>query len=102
MNNHEFKTNYENGGWHFRRSGDCCLTLSVGKPSHPIIIWDNGTKEWHLYGVLHRVGKPAIEYPNGDVEYWFNGKRHREDGPAVIIGNKQYWFENGEFIKCTH
>ncbi|RTK95483.1 MAG: hypothetical protein EKK64_06580 [Neisseriaceae bacterium] len=94
------KTYHENGGWYFKKNG--CLTLSVGNPSHPQIIWDNGTKEWHLYGVLHRAGKPAIEYSNGDVEYWFNGKRHRTDGPAVIYRNKQYWFVNGEFQKCTH
>ena len=43
---------------------------------------------------------PAIEYANGDKEWWFYGKRHRDNGPAVIIGDKQYWFKYGEFIKC--
>ena len=67
----------------------------------PSVIYDNGTKEWHFYGRLHRPDNlPAIEYPNGDKEYWYDGKRHRDDGPAVIYGDKQYFFERGEFIKC--
>ena len=60
----------------------------------------NGTKEWYRYGKLHRMLLPAVMYTNGDVEYWVDGKRHRLDGPAVIFGNKQYWFKDGEFIKC--
>ena len=67
---------------------------------YPSVIYSNGTKEWHCLGELHRRGFPAVEYANGDKEYWFYGKRHREKGPAVIFGNKQYWFEAGEFQKC--
>ena len=51
--------------------------------------------------ILHRSKFPAIEYANGDKEWWYNGKRHRLDGPAVIYGDKKFWFENGEFIKCS-
>ena len=66
------------------------------------LIQENGTKEFiDLQGKLNRLKDlPAVEYPNGDKEWWRWGKRHREDGPAVIYGNKQFWFEDGEFIKC--
>ena len=69
----------------------------------PCVEYSNGTKEWYglMSQTLHRDNNlPAVEYPNGDKEYWVNGKRHRINGPAVIIGNKQYWFVNGEFVKC--
>ena len=68
--------------------------------NYPAVIYNNGTQEWYYRGVLHRRCLPAVEYPNGDKEYWCNGFRHRYGGPAVIIGDKQYWFEDGEFIKC--
>ncbi|RTK97779.1 MAG: hypothetical protein EKK64_00830 [Neisseriaceae bacterium] len=64
--------------------------------------YENGTKEYYNFkGQLDSCSnEPAIIYSNGDKEYWYNGKRHKSDGPAVIYGNKQYWFEYGEFIKC--
>ena len=72
---------------------------------------ENGTKEFcsiksinsNLGSILlHRDNDlPAVEYPNGDKEWWCLGIRHRLNGPAVIYGNKQFWFEFGEFIKCT-
>jgi hypothetical protein len=65
----------------------------------PSVVYNNGTKEWHKSGFLHRYKKPAIEYENGDQEWWFFGERHRENGPALILGNKQYWFKYGEFVK---
>ena len=62
---------------------------------------ENGTKEFiDYYGRLSRVYGAAVEYPNGDKEWWIDGKRHRLDGPAVIIGDKKFWFFEGEFIKC--
>ena len=64
----------------------------------PSIIYSNGTKEWYSFGFLHRKNGPAIKYSNGDEEYWESGKRHRKGAPAVIYGDKQYWFENGEFL----
>jgi hypothetical protein len=67
----------------------------------PSIFYSNGTKEWHVFGVLHRLDGPAVVYPNGDCEYWELGCRHRLDGPAVIYGNKQYWFEKGRFIQMN-
>ena len=65
------------------------------------ILRENGTKEFYNgFLELSRFDKPAIEYANGDEEWWFNGKRHRKNGPAIIYGDKQFWFEDGEFIKC--
>ena len=65
------------------------------------IEYENGTKEYyHNHGKLHNDCGPAIIYANGDLEYWEYGQRHRKNGPAVIIGDKQYWFERGEFQKC--
>ncbi|RTK95497.1 MAG: hypothetical protein EKK64_06660 [Neisseriaceae bacterium] len=95
---------YINGVEYFRRED--YLVLSNFRSDCPEIIWDNGTKEWRkkqiitpCFGFLHRHIEPAIIYSNGDVEYWVNGERHRENGPAVIYGNKQYFFEYGNFIK---
>jgi len=50
---------------------------------------------------LHNDNGPAVICKNGREEWYVNGKRHRIDGPAVIYGNKQYYFENGEFIRET-
>ncbi|RTK95498.1 MAG: hypothetical protein EKK64_06665 [Neisseriaceae bacterium] len=66
----------------------------------PSVFYKNGTKEWHFDGKLHRIDGPAVVYSNLDEEWWYLGKRHRIDGPAVTIGNKQCWFEEGEFQKC--
>jgi hypothetical protein len=67
---------------------------------NPTIIRKNGTKEWFKLGMRHRFNGPALIYPNGDYEYFHMGKRHRINGPAVVYGNKQYWFVEGEFLKC--
>ncbi|MEI8270524.1 MAG: hypothetical protein WCG45_04080, partial [bacterium] len=67
----------------------------------PAVLYPNGTKEWYYFGKLHRLNLPAVEYANGDKEWWDRGVRHRIGGPAVIIGNKQYWYKDGEFVKCT-
>ncbi|RTK95553.1 MAG: hypothetical protein EKK64_06940 [Neisseriaceae bacterium] len=88
------------------------LYLFKYSPKSPLIIWDNGTKEWHNIELVRKRDKrnsvnltyhrleedgPAVIYSNGDKEWWFNGKRHRNDGPAVTYGNKEYWFHYGEF-----
>ena len=98
---------YVNGIEYEKREDFLDLIFNDKKQSHPQIIWNNGTKEWHKRisfcdcRPLNRLDdSPAVEYSNGDKEWWVDGKRHRENGPAVIIGNKQYWFENGEFQKC--
>ncbi|RTK96779.1 MAG: hypothetical protein EKK64_03060 [Neisseriaceae bacterium] len=66
----------------------------------PAVEYANGTKEWYHLGTLHRYQSPAIIYSNGDKEWWWVGQKHRFGGPAMIYGNKQYWFIEGEFIKC--
>ena len=83
-----------------------CFYHTTGKSlnswlKEPAVIYKNGTKEWYSKNLLHRYPSPAIEYSNGDKEYWFQGKRHRADGPAVIIGNKQYWYKRGKFVKYS-
>jgi len=94
------------GAKFFIKETEYCTTITnkskvlcsiFGKPS---VVWNNGTKEWHYFGELHKEDSPAVIYPNGDYEHWQHGKRHKLDGPAVVIGNKQYFFEYGEFIKC--
>ena len=90
-------------GVKYERSKDCISRLSYSDThiNHPSVVWDNGTKEWWMKSFRHREDDlPAVLYSNGDVEYWRLGRRHRLDGPAVIIGDKQYFFKFGEFIKC--
>ena len=82
----KFSNNYE----HFWENGI----------QYKFLEYENGTKEYcDWQNRLHRENEPAVIYPNGDCEYWQYGSRHRNDGPAVIYGDKQYWFENGEFLK---
>jgi hypothetical protein len=69
--------------------------------NYNIVEYPNGTKEWRAWNnFLHRDNFPAVIYPNGDCEWWVEGVRHRIGGPAVVIGDKQYFFEDGEFVKC--
>ena len=69
----------------------------VPKDYTGIVEYPDGTKYWHVNGLLHREDGPAIEYPNGRKEWVLNGKRHREDGPARewADGYKE-WFLNGK------
>lgn len=57
----------------------------------------DGTKQWLLYGVLHRDDGPAVEFPTGE-QWWFQyGKEHRDDGPAIIRPNgSNQWFRDGK------
>lgn len=102
-----FQVNYDNMNYNEIRINLCgtkeyLTNHNLHNEDGPAVILPNGTLEWWFHDVRHRNYElPAIEYPNGDCEYWRNGKRHRLDGPAVVIGNKQYWFHFGEFIKCT-
>ena len=108
-----FNVNFRKQSWYLNR-------FRHRKNNRPAVIWsddykeywidgenyfirENGTREFYAFGVLNREDNlPAIEYSNGDKEWWIDGKRHRLDGPAVIYGNKQFWFEYGEFIKCSN
>lgn len=66
---------------------------------------DDGTKQWHLNGQLHRMDGPAIEMPDGSRGWFQNGLAHRTDGPALEYPDnigypgdlKQYWYR-GERI----
>ena len=70
----------------------------------------DGTKRWHLNGILHREDGPAVEYLDGK-KYWFQeGVLHREDGPAVTGGSvaaKEWWIggqlhrEDGPAVERT-
>ena len=103
---------YENGNnyWYFEgklhRKENLPASIIDGKNNYFLNgeqyhLQENGTREFFdFYGRRHRVNGPAIEYSNGDEEWWLLGKRHRDDEPAVIYGDKKFWFEFGEFIKC--
>ena len=56
----------------------------------------DGTREWRLNGVLHRLDGPAIEWAHGDREFWVGGKRHRTDGPAAERASYRVWLVNDE------
>jgi hypothetical protein len=106
VKNKSTKQWFKSGNWH--RSNDLpAIEFSDGYKEYYnngarylFVKYDNGTKEYYDWQFkLHKNNFPAISYPNGDVEYWFHGRRHRTNGPAAIIGNKQYFFENGEFLR---
>jgi hypothetical protein len=40
-------------------------TKKIHREDGPAIEWEDGTKEWYIYGKLHREDSPAIEYANG-------------------------------------
>ncbi|MEI8270737.1 MAG: hypothetical protein WCG45_05180 [bacterium] len=48
---------------------------------------------------MHREDGPAVEYSNGDQEWWWLGQKHRFGGPAVILKNKEYYYEFGILIR---
>jgi len=60
-------------------------------------VYNDGSREWHLNGKLHREDGPAIEYGNGGKVWYLDGKPHREDGPAVELSSGgKFWYLNGE------
>lgn len=60
------------------------------------------TKEWrNPEGKLHREDGPAIEKSNGSKEYWVNGIRHRINGPAIDRQFERIWYLNGEFHRIN-
>ena len=46
------------------------------------------------WGVLHRLGGPAVEYADGSEEWWVENVLHRADGPAVINAHSTQWWYN--------
>lgn len=57
---------------------------------------ENGHKQWHYKGILHRGNdKPAIIYSDGHMVWYKNGMKHRDgDKPAVIGKDKLVWYKN--------
>ena len=60
----------------------------------------DGGKSWHLNGLLHREGGPAIETAGGSKHWYQNGVLHRVDGPAIEYDTLEFWYLNGEHIEC--
>lgn len=84
----------------------------------PAVEYENGDKEWFLYGERHCTDAPAIEslherfeawYCHGErhrvggpavtslkgTEWWFRGKLHRTDGPAIEDYHARHWYVDG-------
>jgi hypothetical protein len=62
-------------------------------------VQSDGTRLWHVNGMLHRDDGPAVERANGTREWWLNGLRHREDGPAIErVDGYRLWCVNGERV----
>lgn len=55
---------------------------------------------WSMYGVLHRIGGPAmiLNHPliGGSKEWWVWGTLHRTNGPAYIHGSLEIWYIDGK------
>lgn len=58
-----------------------------------------GTVFWLQYGVLHRVGGPAVQHTDGSEEWVSYGKYHRDDGPAIVKADgREYWYLRGDLV----
>lgn len=68
----------------------------------PAVERDDGTIEWHSYGLRHREDGPAVVTPDqadgqpGWEEWWLNGRRHRVGGPAFSSSDSEEWWVDGE------
>lgn len=94
---------------HYRHKNEVHITYLFGKehsiydkPSHI----ENGHKQWHYKGVLHRGAlgaqslhdkhndKPAIIYSDGRIVWYKNGMIHRDnDNPAIIDKDSLAWYK---------
>ena len=57
---------------------------------------------WYKNNFFHRDGdKPAVIYADGTLEWFINGIRHRVTGPAAVNPNKkhEYWIDGVEITK---
>ena len=59
-------------------------------------VLEDGTREWWLNGLRHRVDGPAREGDDGARSWWLNGKQHRVDGPAWewADGTREWWLND--------
>jgi hypothetical protein len=62
----------------------------------PVVIFNNGVREWFVNGKLHRDDGPAVESSDGTKIWYCNGLLHRLDGPAVIYNGRKEWWINGK------
>jgi hypothetical protein len=66
-----------------------------------LIIDREGTKNYYLNGLFHRLDGPAIESVHGYKSWFQHGNLHRLDGPAVEAGNSyKSWYFHGKYIPC--
>ena len=73
------------------------LNGELHREDGPAIECPDGSKYWCLNGQLHREDGPAVENSNGVKEWWINGERHRENGPAIERPDgSKYWYINGK------
>ena len=81
---------YEEDKYHYR-NGELDSEDGVG----PARIWADGSQEWWVEGLLHRLDGPAYIGADGGQSWYKDGQLHREDGPAYIgaSGHKEWWVE---------
>ena len=66
----------------------------------PAIDMTTGLKKWFVHGKLHREhGLPAVKHPDGSQEWYEHGLRHRIDGPAIerFNGVHEWWYLGKQF-----
>ena len=69
------------------------MTEEIKHRVHP-----NGSQEWRLNGLKHRLDGPAFIDSDGYQKWYQNGLCHRVDGPAVIWADgTEFWLQNGKF-----
>ena len=88
---YDIQTNYLGTKRYYKKG-----TTTLHREDGPAVEYNNGTKEWWINGLPHRIDGPALDYLV--VKKWyFHGKRHRKDGPAVEWKNgDKEWYINGE------
>jgi hypothetical protein len=73
-------------------------TTTILTKTPELTVDEDGNKEWHIDGKLHREDGPAFVRADG-TKYWYvNGKIHREDGPAIEFTNgAKLWYLDGRY-----
>ena len=63
------------------------------------LLFDNGTRQWCVEGILHRDGdEPAVILADGSRVWYKHGERHRDgDEPAYIAADgSRSWYKHGK------
>jgi hypothetical protein len=84
---------------HYRHKNEVHITYLFGKEhsiyDEPSRV-ENGFREWHYNGILHRTDdKPAMIYSNGLMVWYKNGMIHRDGDKPAVIGKDKLWYKNG-------